>query len=97
MNTTSKLPLVVSALVLAATSPLLAIDAEPGQDFAKLLVTQTGKNVELRLKSGEKLAGKLEKSGDGFINLTQLAGAEYFEAVIRMEDVSAFVVRTKAK
>jgi hypothetical protein len=62
-----------------------------------ILEHQVGQVVELRLGSGEKIGGKVEKVGDNLVHISQLTGAEFFEAVVDIESVSAVVVRAKAK
>ena len=44
-----------------------------------VLEKHVGQPVDLRLKSGEKMAGTLEKVTDQLVHLSQLSGAEYFE------------------
>lgn len=66
--------------------------------IASAILLHAGQVVELRLTSGEKIGGKVERiegSGDQIVHLTQLTGAEFFEADVRIEHVSAVVVRTK--
>jgi len=58
-----------------------------------LLERLNGQRVELRLKSGEKIAGKVEIVGDKLVHLSALAGMELFEAAVVLDDVSAVVVR----
>ena len=61
-----------------------------------MLERQVGKSVELRMKSGEKVAGKLEKVGDKLVHLSQLAGAEFYDAAVEIDSISAVVVRAKS-
>jgi hypothetical protein len=63
--------------------------------MASILRRQNGQVVELRLVSGEKIGGKVEKVGENLVYLTQLTGQEFFEAVVDLESVSAVVVRAK--
>ena len=49
------------------------------------------------MKSGEKIGGKIDKTGDKLVYLSQVTGAEYFDAVVDMSDVAAVIVRAKAK
>jgi hypothetical protein len=65
--------------------------------IASVLKRQVGQRVELRLKSGEKIGGKVETLGDKLVHLTAITGMEYYEGVVLIEDVSAVVVRTAAK
>ena len=49
------------------------------------------------MKSGEKIGGKIEKVGDKLVHLAQLTGADFFDAAVDAADISAVMVRTKAK
>jgi uncharacterized protein YkvS len=73
------------------------LDLKPGDAVKHVLERQVGQVVELRLGSGEKIGGKVEKVGENLVYLTQLTGAEFFEAVVDIESVSAVVVRAKSK
>jgi hypothetical protein len=71
------------------------IDLQTGDTILGILQKNVGQIVELRMKSGEKIGGKLEKVGDKLVHLSQLSGAEFFDAAVDATDVSAVVVRTK--
>jgi hypothetical protein len=64
---------------------------------ASLLAGSAGKNVELHLRSGEKMGGKIAQVTDSVVHLSNLTGAEYFDAFIDVKDVSAVVVRVGGK
>jgi hypothetical protein len=64
---------------------------------ASVLKRQAGQRVELRLKSGEKIAGKVETVGDKAVHLSALTGQDFFDAVVLLEDVSAVLIRTGGK
>ncbi len=70
---------------------------QPNDTIQTVLQRQVGQPVEFRMKSGEKLGGKLEKLNEKMAHLTQLTGAEYFDAVVVLDDIAAVVVRAKAK
>ena len=61
---------------------------------ATVLEAQVGKQVELRLKSGDKLGGKVTFVGNHLVHLTALTGLEMYEATVTIADISAVVVRT---
>ena len=93
------IPLLALALMTTlATSPAAEsrIGYEPTDTPATYLKRQAGQKVEIRLKSGEKLAGKVESVGDKTFHLSSLAGQEFFDAVIVLDDVSAVIVRAAA-
>jgi hypothetical protein len=64
---------------------------------ATVLQARTGQQVELRLKSGDKISGKLVSVGDHLVHLTALTGMEMYEATVALSDISAVVVRSAAK
>jgi hypothetical protein len=90
--------LVLFMLVGIASSSVLAqqIDFLPDDTIKTLLQRQVGKTVELRMRSGEKIGGKLEKVGDTMVHLTQLTGAEFYEAAVAMDGINAVVMRAKS-
>jgi hypothetical protein len=73
------------------------IDLQAGDTILSILQKNTGQTVELRMKSGEKIGGKVEKVGDKLVHLSQLTGAEFFDAAVDTSDVAAIIVRTKSK
>lgn len=96
-----KRPSLLIALILTlACSGLFAqgkIDLQASDTILSILQKNTGQTVELRMKSGEKIAGKVEKVGDKLVHLSQLTGAEFFDAAVDTADIAAVVVRTKSK
>ena len=90
--------LLVTVLFAFATSNLFAqgkIDLQTSDTILGILQKNVGQVVELRMNSGEKIAGKVEKVGDKLVHLSQLTGAEFFDAAVDTADVSAVVVRMK--
>lgn len=90
----------VAVILALACSGLFAqgkIDLQTADTILSILQKNIGQTVELRMKSGEKIGGKVEKIGDKLVHLSQLTGAEFFDAAVDTGDVSAVVVRTKSK
>jgi len=90
----------IAFLVLLATfAPLGAADTaigfQPADNISVVLTRQAGQTVEVRLVSGEKIGGKVEKVGENLVHLSQLTGAEFFEAAVRLDQIAAVVVRAK--
>ena len=73
------------------------LEFQPTDTVKTVLDKQVGQKVELRLKGGEKLAGKVEKVGDKAVHLSAIAGQELFDAVVVLEDVAAVLIRTGGK
>ena len=82
----------LSCLTLAVSQGL---DIQPNDTMQSVLQHQVGQSVELRMRSGEKIGGKLEKVTEKMAHLTQLTGAEYFEAAVAVDDIAAVIVRAK--
>ena len=51
--------------------------------------------VEIHLRGGGTLAGTVAAVGDHAVHLTQLAGKEFFDALVRLDDISALEVRVR--
>ncbi|MEO8360611.1 MAG: hypothetical protein ABI672_11325 [Vicinamibacteria bacterium] len=83
-------------LIAALAMTVSAATIEPTKDStqATVLQSQVGKTVELHLKSGEKIGGKVTFVGANVVHLTALTGMDLFEATVTIADVSAVVVRT---
>jgi hypothetical protein len=56
------------------------------QDNLKSLV---GKKVHVSLASGKTFTGFVKEVGDHFMHLEKLEGQDFFDALIRIEDISA--------
>jgi hypothetical protein len=92
------LALIITAVICAATS--FAQDKSSMQanaSVAGILQGSAGKSVELHLRSGEKMGGKVAQVTDSVVHLSNLTGAEYFDAFVDMKDVSAVVVRVAGR
>jgi hypothetical protein len=62
-----------------------------------LLQGSAGKIVELHLRSGEKMGGKVAQVTDNIVHLSNLTGAEYFDAFVDAKDISAVVIRVAGR
>lgn len=91
----SQLLNVLTVLLLTASSFAQSkVEFVPNDSAASVVKRQVGQRVELRLKSGEKLAGKVEAVGEKAVHLSALTGQELFDAVVVLEDVTAVIIRT---
>ena len=61
------------------------------------LEQQVGKRVKVRLKGGQDLEGKVAKVGTHAVLLTELTGMEFFDATVKLEEVSAVIVKVRNK
>jgi len=93
--------LLLGIMVAAVTcSSLVAQEKaslQPNATILSILQGSTGKTVELRLSSGEKIGGKVEQVNDNLVLLSHLTGAEFFDVFVSVKDISAVVVRAAGK
>jgi hypothetical protein len=61
--------------------------------LADNLKALSGKKVYVTLKSGKTFTGNVGKVSTAFLHLEQLEGKEFFDALIRIEDISALDAR----
>ena len=73
------------------------LDLKPDDTMRSVLERQVGQTVDLRMKSGEKIGGKVEKVTDKLAHLSQLTGAEFYDAIVEIDGIAAVAVRTKTK
>ena len=89
---------VVAAMLLcSAAFAQTKVELQPNDTMRTVLERHVGQTVDLRLMSGEKIGGKLDKVGDKLVLLSQLTGADFFDAVVDVDSIAAVAVRTKAK
>ena len=53
--------------------------------------------VSLRLRGGQNVDGIVGAVGDHFVVLTRLTGREFFDALVRLDDISALEVQVRKK
>ena len=92
--------LALLALIGSLATATLAADKVGFVDTdtpATVLARQVGQTVDLRLKSGEKISGKLKAVGGKTVHITALSGQEFYDAVVVIDDISAVVIRNDGK
>ena len=94
-----QLLLVFLAMIAVASPNAVAqdkLDLQANDTIRSVLERQAGKPVELRMKSGEKIAGKLVKVTDRLAHLSQLTDADFYDAAVEIDSVAAVVVRVRS-
>jgi hypothetical protein len=94
-----QLLLALFAMVALASPNVFAqakLDLQSNDTVRSVLERQVGKAVDLRMKSGEKIGGKLEKVTDKLAHIAQLAGAEFYDAAVEIDNIAAVVVRARS-
>ena len=59
------------------------------------LEQQLGKRVKIKLLSGQDLDGKVLKVGTQAVTLAELAGMDFFDATVRIDQVAAVIVKAR--
>ena len=86
-----------------AGTATMAVGEEPTVDLNSLdaiksvLEQQVGKRVKVKLESGQDLEGKVAKIGSHAVQLVELAGMEFFDATVKLEEITAVIVRVRTK
>lgn len=52
-----------------------------------------GRRIYLTLDSGTRMVGVVKEVGKGFVHLEKLEGREYFDALVRIDSISAVEAR----
>lgn len=88
----------LTMITLAASSVFAQskLDLQASDTVHSILEHQVGKAVELRMKSGEKMGGKIEKVTDKLIHISQLTDADFYDAVVEIDSIAAVVVRVRS-
>ena len=87
-------------IAAVACSSLLAqekVALQPNATVLSILQGNAGKSVELHLRSGEKVGGKVGQVTDNIVYLSHLTGAEFYDAFVDVKDISAVVIRAGGK
>ncbi len=85
------IPLDVAAKAKVVVIEGMHYDADASiEDNLKSL---TGKSVSVTVASGKTLTGTIKSVGNHLLHLEKLGGKEFYDALIRIEDISAIEAR----
>lgn len=88
--------LITIALCLAmAQASAQVVTVTPKDTVQTVVGAQKGKRVTLRLRSGQELTGLVRDFTDKVVVLGELAGREFFDAVVPIESIEAVIIRTR--
>jgi hypothetical protein len=97
------LRLICVALLCAAytffSGPVLAqaVSVAPSDTPQSFIAAQKGKRITVRLRSGQELSGLVRDASGQLLVLGEVAGREFFDAVVPMTSVEAVLVRTRGQ
>lgn len=78
-----------------ADGPLFTV--EGGQSMRDNLKSRVKQSVTLRLTGSDKdMTGTVVAVGDDAVHLTQIGGMEFYDALVRIADIEAILVRRPA-
>ena len=98
MKRYSVLPGIVVAAMACSNLPAQEKPAvQPNATVLSILQASAGKAIELHLRSGEKIGGRVGQVTDNIVYLSHLTGAEFFDAFVDVKDVSAVVIRAAGR
>lgn len=83
----------ISAPAISAEENVLKFNK--ADTLQQTLSRHVGNRVELVLKSGQTLSGIVKELGPSILHLSELSGKEYFDALVRVDHVSAVIIRVK--
>ena len=95
MGRTLRMAMVLLALAGVAAAEEEGFAVSGGTTVHDLLAKRVGKAVTLRLEGGEELSGKVQAVGDKVVVLSPVAGRDFFDAAVRLDDVAAVLVRVR--
>lgn len=95
---TSGALLVVAIPAAAAEEKVAAVRFEEQDNMASILKRLEGRAVKIRLVgSGDEIAGKVQKVGKDLLHVSEIGGREFFDSVIRIDQVSAVIVQVRGR
>jgi len=83
------------ALLVAVSAPAAPLSVGDGDTVQKVLQGQVGKRVTIRVAAGEELSGTVRTVNAEVVHLGELAGKEFFDAVVPLKAIDAVIVRVK--
>jgi cyclopropane fatty-acyl-phospholipid synthase-like methyltransferase len=83
------------ALAFAVSAIGAELDVKQDDSVQSLLAAQKGKRVTVRTRSGQEFTGTVKTVSPKLVQVSQVAGKEFFDAVVPLEAVEAVLVRTK--
>jgi hypothetical protein len=91
------LGIIVAMVICSSSLAQERASVQPNATVLSILQGNAGKTVELHLRSGEKVGGRIGQVTDNIVYLSHLTGAEFFDAFVDAKDVTAVVIRTAGR
>jgi hypothetical protein len=91
------LGIIVAAIACSSLPAQEKPAVQPNATVISILQGSAGKAVDLHLRSGEKIGGRVGQVTDNIVYLSHLTGAEFFDAFVDVKDISAVVIRAAGR
>lgn len=91
------IPAVCMGILPAAAGAEEPYQLKQASVIKEVLFDHAGRKVSVRLDSGEELTGTVTKVGDHLVHVSRLSGRDFYDAVIRIDRVSAVIFRAREK
>ena len=83
------------AIGLAPGAGAAELKVQPADSVESVLTAQKGKRASLRLRSGQEITGTIAQVTGKLVQVSAVAGREFFDAIVPLEAIEAVLVRTK--
>ena len=87
--------LITGMLLLSGAANAASPQINKDDTLQTILTAQKGKQVTVKLDSGDELTGKVGEVTGKLVVLQALSGKEFFDAVISTANIAAVLVRSK--
>jgi len=96
LRTMAIIAMLATGLTAMAATVASADDAfKSGATIRSILADSIGKRVGVRLESREELEGTVTAVGDQLVQISKLAGRDYFDAYVSIDRISAVILKTR--
>ena len=95
MNKQMTVLILIAGLMSAPGAMAAPLTVGSSDNIQRVLLTQKGKLVTLKLISGDELSGTVKSVSAQAVHLGELTGKEFYDAVIATDQIAAIIVRTK--
>jgi len=84
-----------AAAVASVVAEEMKLELKASTTMREVLSENSGKRVALRLESGEEIEGTVTVVGNALVQISGLAGKEFYDAIVSIDKISA--VRMKMR
>jgi hypothetical protein len=93
--------LVIALFCMAASSSVLSAQ-DKGYELKSssatvkdVLSENIGKRAIVRMDTGDNLEGTVNKVGDSLVHISKISGRDFYDAVVRIDKISAVIFKVR--